>query len=478
MSGVACDDETGEALPGRTIRIEVGADVSVEVEADDDGEYRFDKVPAGEAVVVLPGRRRIPIEVPSNQHVVVEDEACRGLPGDDRGDIEGVVCNAHIGDIVVDADVVLTLPDGTLIEDRTDDEGRFTLTDVPVGDHIIRVTAPNFGKSELVTVVGGEVVVVDVGGRCALPAPGSFGGVRGRICSPDGGTSLVDATASITPVGDTTVIEDRTDVDGRYLLEDVPAGEQLLVIEKGSFRTEIPVVIPANAILELDEEECQLQTQDLRIAVVRGSNFDHVESTLANIGVDAASMDIFDGNWATELLGADERVRDYDILFLNCRSAEPAFIASSVMQDRLRAFVADGGSLHASDQAYDLIEVSFPDKIDFLGDDLARGAADRGAIADVTASVVDDVLAAGLGRSTASLHYALETWSTMIAVADDVDVYLTADSPLLDGTTLQDVPQIVGFHHGEGRIIYSSFHQEPGSHPDQVRLLELLMFEL
>ncbi|MDP2342083.1 MAG: carboxypeptidase-like regulatory domain-containing protein [Deltaproteobacteria bacterium] len=477
VSGVVCDEETGLPRGGSTITIESGAD-TIEVEADDDGEFRFDKVPAGEADVVFPGRRVARIEVPSGKNAVVDDEACRELPGDTRGDIEGTVCNAHIGDKVVDADVVITLSDGSLIEDRTDAEGRFTLVDVPVGDHVVRVTAPGFGKSELVTVIGGEVVVVDVGGRCGIPAPGSLGGVRGRVCSPDGGTWLVDATASIVPAGDTSAIADRTDVDGRYLLEDVPAGEQLLVIEKGSFRTEIPVVIPAGSILELDEEECALETEELRIAVVRGSQFDHVENVLGNIGVDVTTIDVFDGSWADELLGADERVRDYDILFLNCRSAEPAYLASTVMQDRLRAFVAAGGSLHASDQAYDLIEVTFPDKIDFLGEDLTRGAADRGAIADVVADVVDDVLASGLGRSTANLHYALETWSTMTAVGADVDVYLRADSPLLDGTTLEDVPQIVGFGHGEGRIIYSSFHQEPGSHPDQVRLLELLMFEL
>ncbi len=476
MTGLACDEETGKARPRSHISIEYGTQGD-EVDADDEGRYRFDEVPAGEAVVVLPGRRRLQVDVASGRNSVVKDEACRGVPGDDRGSIDGNVCNAHIGDVVVDADVVITLPDGSLIEDRTDAAGHFRLADVPVGDHVLRVTAPGFGKSELVTVTAGEVVVVDVGGRCALPAPGSFGGVRGRVCSPDGGTWLVDASATITPEGDSPIV-DHTDVDGRYLLEDVPAGEQVLVIEKGSFRTELPVVIPAGAILEIAEEECALQTSDLRIAVVRGSQYDHVENVLNNIGVDIATIDVFDGSWAEELLGDDERVRDYGILFLNCRSAEPTYLASSLMQDRLRSFVADGGSLHASDQAYDLIEATFPDKIDFLGDDLVRGAADRGAIADVTADVVDEVLAAGLGRTTASLHYALETWSTMISVASDVDVYLRADSPLLDGTTLEDVPQIVGFEHGAGHVVYSSFHQEPGSHPDQVRLLELLMFEL
>jgi hypothetical protein len=66
----------------------------------------------------------------------------------------------------------------------------------------------------------------------------------------------------------------------------------------------------------------------------------------------------------------------------------------------------------------------------------------------------------------------------MQGVADDVDVYLIADPQTLDGRVVDDAPQIVGFDHGEGRVTYSSFHQEPGSHPDQLRILQLLMFEL
>ncbi len=397
------------------------------------------------------------------------------------GAVEGILCNAHIGDVVKDARVLITLADGTVIDDQTDDDGHFLLDGVPEGQQVLQATSPTFHKTELVVVIADDVVTVDIGGACARPAPGSFGGLRGRVCSPDGGTWLVDATASITPanagVGEAP-IADQTDVDGRYLLEVVPAGPQRLVIEKGSFRRDIDVVIPAGGVLELDDDECQLATDDLRIAVVRGSTYDHVENVLANIGVDITTLDIYDGDWAETLLGADERVRDYDILFLNCRSAEPVFLASPAMQQRLRDYVAGGGSLHASDQAYDLIEVTWPEKLDFLGDDLLRAQADRGAIADVEATVVDDVLAQGLGRTQATLHYALETWSTLVAAADDVDVYLRADAPLMDGTVLDDVPQIVGWHHGQGRVIYSSFHQEPGSHPDQVRILELLMFEL
>lgn len=409
----------------------------------------------------------------------VKEPVGRPDPDEDTGTgaIEGILCNAHIGDVVKNAEIRIELDDGSVIVDHTDDEGHFFLDDVPAGQQVMQAIAPTFHKTEVVQVVEGDVVNVDIGGACALPAPGSFGGIQGRVCSPDGGTWLVDATASITPFGEPAISE-QTDVDGRYLLEHVPAGPQTLLIEKGSFRSEIDVVIPADDVLVLDDDACQLQTDELKIAVVRGSTYDHVENVLSAIGVDITTLDIYDSDWAEQLLGTDERVRDYDILFLNCRSAEPIYIATPEMQARLRRFVADGGSLHASDQAYDLIEVTWPEKIDFLGDDLLRSQADQGAIADVTATVVDGVLAAGLGRSDATLHYALETWSTMLSVSDDVDVYLVADSPLLDGTTLADVPQIVGFGEGEGQVIYSSFHQEPGSHPDQVSILKLLMFEL
>lgn len=407
-----------------------------------------------------------------------------GRPHDDDdeeeagfGAVEGVLCNAHIGDVVKDADVRIVLDDGTVFSDHTDDDGHFFIDAVPAGQRVLQAIAPSFHKTEVIQVIEDDVVTVDIGGACAIPAPGSEGAVQGRVCSPDGGTWLVDATASIA-LSPSEVITDQTDVDGRYLLEHVPSGPQTLVIEKGSFRSERPVVVPAGGVLTLDDDECQLETDDLKIAVVRGSQYDHVENVLSNIGVDITTLDIYDGDWAETLLGPDELVRDYDILFLNCRSAEPVYVATPAMQQVLRDYVADGGSLHASDQAYDLIEVTWPEKIDFLGDDLLRGQADQGAIADVTATVVDANLAASLGRNSATLHYALETWSTMTAVADDVDVYLRADSPLLNSTTLEDVPQIVGFHHGEGRVIYSSFHQEPGSHPDQVQILELLMFEL
>src|SRR5690606_26774873 len=108
------------------------------------------------------------------------------------------------------------------------------------------------------------------------PGPTEAGGVRGAVCSPDGTSPLADARASITPVGGTEVF-DLTDEDGRFLVENVPAGEQPPVITKGPFRQEIIVEITANETPQLDEEECAFEIEDLRIVVVLGNGSDHAE---------------------------------------------------------------------------------------------------------------------------------------------------------------------------------------------------------
>jgi hypothetical protein len=477
LAGIACDPDSGLPVAAGDVVVEVDGERQT-ARTDDTGHYFVPRVPAGDANVVLPGERAVAVLVVPGETVDVADTACRSPAELNLGSVTGRVCNGHVGQVVADADVLILLPDGTRLETTTDASGAFNFLEVPAGTHALSIRGDGFSKSAAIDVVAGEETVVDVGGACAIPAPGEVGGVRGRVCTADGSRPLDDARASITAVGGAEVAN-LTDADGRFLLEGVPAGDQILVIQKGTFRSERQVSIPAGSILQLDEDDCALEPDAIRIAVVRGSEFDHVEQVLGSIGIDEANIDIYDADWAEQLLGADERVRDYDVLFLNCRSAEPVYLASQPMRTLMRSFVADGGSLFASDQAYDLIERTFSDKINFVGSETTLADADQGAAVDnLSASIVDFDMAGLFGRSTASLRYPLSRWSMMESVAGDVDVYLTADAATIDNRTVRDAPQIVGFDHENGRVTYSSFHQEPGSHPDQLRILQLLMFEL
>jgi hypothetical protein len=477
LAGVACDPETGLPVDAGEVVVETQGE-RLSVRTDDGGHFFVSRIPAGDVNVRLPGERVVAVLIPPGETVDVDDTACRADADAAIGSVVGRVCNGHVGQVVAGADVLILLADGTRLQTVTDDEGRFAFAEVPAGGHAISVRGDGYSRSEALEVVAGEETAVDMGDACAIPAPAQLGGVSGRVCTADGARPLDDARASIAPAG-LAELSTLTDADGRFLLEGVPAGAQVLVIQKGTFRSERAVTIPAGGVLALDEEDCALAPDDIRIAVVRGSQYDHVEQVLGSIGIDDVNIDLYDGDWAERLLGPDERVRDYDVVFLNCRSAEPVYLASSTMRTLMRSYVADGGSLFASDQAYDLIERTFSDKIDFVGTETTLSAADQGRAVDgLAATVVNAEMAGLLGRSTATLHYPLETWSMMQGVADDVDVYLIADPQTLDGRVVDDAPQIVGFDHGEGRVTYSSFHQEPGSHPDQLRILQLLMFEL
>lgn len=311
------------------------------------------------------------------------------------------------------------------------------------------------------------------------PAEGQFGIVEGRVCGPDGETWLAEANIYVKfdVNGLESRVETYSDGDGRFTLEGVPVGPRILLIEKGSFAGQREILVESGIVTTIPDDACALEHAP-RIAVVHGSQYDNVEAVLAEIGIEAETIDVYDDTWADELLGSDVLVNDYDILFLNCRSNEVTFAANPTMQQRLRDFVAAGGSLHASDQAYDLIELTFPDRISFLGDDEVRGAADEGASVDLIARILDDGLRGALNRSNVPIHYGLATWSVMTGVADGVHVYLEADAPLIDGDTIDNAPQIVGFEHGEGHVVYSSFHQEPGIGVEQENVLKMIMFEL
>ena len=219
--------------------------------------------------------------------------------------------------------------------------------------------------------------------------------------------------------------------------------------------------------------------------------YDRVEDVLARIGVDAANIDMYDGGgffdtspqYVGELLEDYATLSQYDIVFLNCGLNDFDFLspsgANSVAVDNLRQFVNDGGSIYASDWAYSLVERAWSARVDFVGNDDNADDAKVGDFATaLNGTIVDSSLATAMGDVDIELHYPLPSWVPMQEVAADVTVYIEGDAPLDDGSTLPSVPHTVGFNSGAGRVIYTSFHQEPGISLAQERVLELLMFEL
>ena len=204
--GVACPPGTSPCPIARTT-------------TDTDGSYDFTDITAGELSITSfdqtgLSKAEISLMLAANATVVANLRLSGGL-----GTVQGKVLTAD-GDPVQGAQV-----GGGLSLAVTDDEGEFTLTDVPVGRREIVAVSQALGATGRATidiVRPGETVPVTI-------VFGAQGGVAGRVVHADGVTPAVGVTAYVfrsSPAGSGYEIvgSDATDAEGYYQVDHVPAG--------------------------------------------------------------------------------------------------------------------------------------------------------------------------------------------------------------------------------------------------------------
>ena len=498
LRGVVCSTPTGGTLGGVEVAIVDGRGKTTTTTSDAFGAYRGDRLAAGRGTVTVnePNlvARRYDVEIDPLLEAEIIDATCHPPlppPPAPGGTVTGCICDEALGAWVEAANVFVLTDGGGVVVTGTDAVGCFVLGGVPPGPQTVKVEKGAFFEQ--------YDVVVTVDGTFALPAvetcaptppppPGDVGSVEGRVCAPDGVTWLSAADASVTR-SDGSRVGDQTDVDGRFRIDSVPVGDQVVNIVKGSFTSSIPVTIVSGQTTVIPEDECQLQAENLKIAVVTG-DYDRVQDVLAGIGIQSTDVDTYqssfsNSNWTVDLLGDRTLLFQYDIVFLNCGLGDLPFTARffntippETLQN-LRDFVSQGGSVYASDWAYYVVEKTWPDFVGFRGDDSQGGSAKVGsAPQDLTANIVDAPMSLALGQATMELHYPLSAWVVIEEAAPSTTVYIRGSASLDDGTVLEDVPHTVAFRPGSGRVLFTSFHQEPGINPDMQRVLQLLIFEL
>jgi hypothetical protein len=308
------------------------------------------------------------------------------------------------------------------------------------------------------------------------------GSVTGRICAPSQNVYVAGADVWVE-FNDGTRITSVTDADGYFTLEDVPAGIHTVYVSKGSFTAEFDVSIKANEVLELAQEECL--EGDINIAVVTGA-YDNVENILDRLGL---SYDTFDGDAYgsgeyVSLLGNPSKLAEYDIIFFNCGMDDSwaygyGSITVNEIRQNVRQFVQDGGSLYASDWAYYMVEAPFPGMVTFVGDDNTYSSPQVGESGYYTVDVLDPGLKTLLGSSKASINYDLPSWV--------VPEYAGTAEVLVRGTVTyyedwinlrtKDVPLVLA-GRDNGRVLYTSFHNEAQTTVDMDRILEQLALDL
>ncbi|MBC8134595.1 MAG: hypothetical protein H8F28_01740 [Fibrella sp.] len=385
-------------------------------------------------------------------------------------------------------------------------------------------------------------------------SPAATGTVTGRVFAPDGRTAVSDAliyvptdqTRAIAPLSsagraapEPALTETRTDANGNFSLTGVPVGDTVVKILKGQWliKTVIPVTAGGTSTIPVAQTTLPITgTGAAKIAVVLGT-FDRMEDVLAKLGLGEVengrlkpgtqTFDIYGESFlgatgtqgtANDLVSNAAKLAQYDIVFFDCGADEEPLENAAVRQN-LRNYVQNGGNLYVTDLAYDYIEQSIPEAIDFFGEDgVAIGTSEQSGEAEVgtsgvasNADVLDDNLrnwlsARGVLQGDGKVHIEgfLGGWGVinkpeaggkewirglLIEEGEGRSAHTHAhahDKKRGRGRqvgTGETRTLTVTAPFGAGKVLYSSYHTEPGLDPSdtllpQEQILAYLVFEL
>ena len=371
--------------------------------------------------------------------------------------------------------------------------------------------------------------------------------MTGTVFAPDGKTAVADAAVYVPTdqtravplrkargrAAEPVIVETRTDARGNFVLTGVPAGDTVVKIAKGQWLVKTVVSVARGGTSAIPVAVTTLPVTGAgaaRIAVVLGA-YDHMEDVLAKLGLGAVSngvlvsgtqkFDIYTSEAGengsvgstADLVNNAAKLARYDIVFFNC-GADETPLENAAAKQNLRDYVQNGGNLYVTDLAYDYIEQSVPEAIDFFGaDDTATGGAEeRGAAengesgvasnADAVDTNLRDWLAArGALRPDGKVHVEgfLGGWGVinepgasgkvwvrgLLAASDDTRASHSHGTGRGRGRAVgagetRNLTVTVPF--GAGKVLYSSYHTEPGERSDtlspQEQILAYLVFEL
>ncbi len=321
------------------------------------------------------------------------------------------------------------------------------------------------------------------------------GAITGRVCDPSGRTWLPDALAYVNLVRPDGVIYDTqvaySDVDGFWTLSDLPGeNEYTIYVQYGpELLQQETVWVGSGETIEIEEPDC-FDPLALDVAVVTG-DYDDFNLVLNQMGF--ANYELIDGLDSVSLkafLDSPTELQKYDIIFFNGGFVEDGVIYDTA--DRANpetaarianivAYVESGGSVYASDWAYDVVEQGWPDKADFVGADEVPDDAQKGDYETVTAAISDLALAEFLDQEYLDISYDLPVWPPVESVANSVSVHITGTVPYSDGLseyTLSWVPMLYSFNAGDGKVVFSTFRVARNASDDMVATLQYMMYRL
>ena len=357
---------------------------------------------------------------------------------------------------------------------------------------------------------------VDAGTPPAEPDAGlcgDEGSVTGRICAPDQQTWVNGARVFIDGTdcnGQAQHLEASSAADGTFSLANVPPGDWTVKAVLGAFTQETPVTVRARAATAIPDNQLCVAQKAVRIAVVTGSG-DKIEDLLTTLRLQFTLFGGDSSTWTTQaepFLSDLARLKQYDLVFVDCAAAKASGTLinlgpnTTLIEQNLRAYVQQGGSVYSSDWALLFTLAAAPSAFSYatLGGSVSATPFDakvlRGyAPQTVNARVTDPGLAAFLGKATVNIAFPKQSganslhWGLMSGTTGDVlvsaDGVVTCGDATCStaGAMRSNVPLAVRVRAGAagqrgGNVVYTSFHNVAQSGPDVAQVLKYLVLNL
>lgn len=156
------------------------------------------------------------------------------------------------------------------------------------------------------------------------------------------------------------------------------------------------------------------------------------------------------------LTGRNVDLEGLGALFINC--------GAEFNPGAVRDFVSAGGVVYASDLTSRQLIEAFPSKFE------KTGSGSAGWIRE--ARIEHSGMAAQLGAETMDIRFNLDSWSQVDATHEDVTVFIT-------GLYQRErMPLAFSFDYGEGRVFYTTFHNNAQASRDMIVFIEYLVFSI
>lgn len=342
------------------------------------------------------------------------------------------------------------------------------------------------------------------------PATCQTGALTGRVCVPGNDQGLAGATVQLTATdcnGQTDTYQATTDEHGSFSLTGLPEGTHTVQVVQGSTHLIFGATIRGGQITVAQSDDpsaplCRASAPP-RVAVIAGE-WDEVQVLLEDLSIPyqvfQSTASSFGGQSpALRLLSDLSAMRAFDVIFFNCGdfvardyaaadvdwlTGDVTFDFTTVVYENLRTFVQQGGSLYASDWAWNFVEGVRPTAIDFYGDETMGYNVVVGAAGEFEAEVTNAELEGFLGSDSLHVSMDLDNWAVIESVGPGTVTYVRGPVTLWDGyfdtVTIGTRPLLVGFRPftGGGLVLYTTFHYHSQGESEMLDVLRYLILDL